>query len=70
MIGGVGVSGDTSCADHAVAWRVRILTGLNNGVPGGPGADNISYAVGGNGFTQPHCGPSDIVPDATNVDIP
>src|SRR5262249_47683342 len=23
VIGGVGVSGDTSCADHNIAWRVR-----------------------------------------------
>jgi uncharacterized protein GlcG (DUF336 family) len=23
IVGGVGVSGDTSCADHDIAWRVR-----------------------------------------------
>jgi hypothetical protein len=23
IVGGVGVSGDTSCADHNIAWRVR-----------------------------------------------
>src|SRR3954471_705033 len=23
LVGGVGVSGDTSCADHSIAWRVR-----------------------------------------------
>ena len=33
-IGAIGVSGDTSCTDHAVAWRVRASLGLNN-VPGG-----------------------------------
>ena len=22
-VGGVGVSGDTSCADHNIAWRLR-----------------------------------------------
>ena len=28
-IGGVGVSGDTSCTDHFVAWRVRNTLGLD-----------------------------------------
>jgi len=30
LIGGVGVSGDTSCADHNIAWRVRNLLGLDH----------------------------------------
>src|SRR5204862_7028969 len=30
LIGGVGVSGDTSCADHNIAWRVRSLLGLDH----------------------------------------
>src|SRR5713226_1399618 len=29
-VGGVGVSGDTSCADHNIAWRVRNLLGLDH----------------------------------------
>ena len=33
-IGAIGVSGDTSCTDHAVAWKMRHLMGLDN-VPGG-----------------------------------
>lgn len=33
-VGAIGVSGDTSCTDHAVAWRLRALMGLDN-VPGG-----------------------------------
>ncbi|MCA1606517.1 MAG: heme-binding protein [Acidobacteria bacterium] len=42
--GGVGVSGDTSCADHVIAWRVRDALGLDN-IPGGvaSGTDNIIY---------------------------
>ena len=28
VIGGLGVSGDTSCADHAIAWRMRQNAGL------------------------------------------
>src|SRR5216110_2973889 len=30
IVGGVGVSGDTSCADHNIAWRVRNLLGLDH----------------------------------------
>jgi hypothetical protein len=29
-VGGVGVSGDTSCTDHFVAWRVRNAVGLDH----------------------------------------
>jgi len=29
IVGGVGVSGDTSCADHNIAWRVRYLLRLD-----------------------------------------
>jgi uncharacterized protein GlcG (DUF336 family) len=65
-LGGVGVSGDTSCADHVIAWRIRDALGLDN-IPGGvaAGTDNIIYdltsieaspaAAGTNtgGFTSP-----------------
>jgi uncharacterized protein GlcG (DUF336 family) len=66
VIGGLGVSGDTSCADHAIAYRMRAAAHLN-GTPGGVGSDNISYyPVGGpidpSQFKQPHCGSSDITP--------
>ena len=30
VVGGVGVSGDTSCADHNIGWRVRNLLGLDH----------------------------------------
>jgi len=33
-VGAIGVSGDTSCTDHAVAWKLRTMMGLNS-VPGG-----------------------------------
>ena len=45
IIGGVGVSGDTSCADHNVAWKTRHGLNLDN-VPfgfSGTGDDNIVY---------------------------
>ena len=56
VIGGLGVSGDTSCADHEIAKRVRDLLGLNP--PGGATADDISYSRGGGSpsvFTHPLC---------------
>src|SRR5437867_13147923 len=30
VVGGVGVSGDTSCADHNIGWRVRNLLALDH----------------------------------------
>jgi uncharacterized protein GlcG (DUF336 family) len=45
IVGGIGVSGDTSCADHNIAWRTRNALGLD-WLPGGVGAngdDNINY---------------------------
>jgi uncharacterized protein GlcG (DUF336 family) len=54
IIGGLGVSGDTSCADHEIAKRVRHLAGLNFG--GDPLADDIVYpADGPSPFTHPLC---------------
>jgi uncharacterized protein GlcG (DUF336 family) len=55
IIGGLGVSGDTSCADHEVAKTVRNLLALNP--PGGPLADDITYSVpdGASAFTHPKC---------------
>src|SRR5688572_10918038 len=44
IVGGLGISGDTSCADHEIAKRVRHLAEMNP--PGGdPKADDIVYAT-------------------------
>ena len=48
LIGAIGVSGDTSCADHNIAWRTRHNLNLDFLPPGsGVGtagrADNINY---------------------------
>ena len=43
LVGGIGVSGDSSCADHNIAWKVRHALELDY-VPGGvsaTGDDNI-----------------------------
>jgi uncharacterized protein GlcG (DUF336 family) len=48
IVGAMGVSGDTSCADHNVAWRVRKRLGLDR-VPAGITAANndaIIYDIG------------------------
>jgi uncharacterized protein GlcG (DUF336 family) len=36
IVGGVGVSGDTSCADHNIAWRVRNNLKLDRMAASGP----------------------------------
>lgn len=55
IVGALGVSGDTSCADHEVAKRVRTLGGWNP--PGGAAVDDITYssADGAGVFTHPLC---------------
>ncbi len=53
IIGGLGVSGDTSCADHEIAKRVRDLAGLNPGFGGGATADDIVYES--SVFAHPVC---------------
>ena len=70
LVGAVGVSGDTSCADHNIAWRTRAGLGLDHvpaGVAGGNHPDNIIFdikthpfqmnGVSDSGFGHPHCGP-------------
>ena len=45
IIGGLGISGDTSCADHEIAKRVRNLAGLNPPASlGGMLGDDIVYS--------------------------
>src|SRR5205085_4911452 len=55
IIGGLGISGDTACADHEISKRARHLGGLDP--PGGPAADDITYSVpdGPSVFTHPQC---------------
>lgn len=71
VIGAVGVSGDTSCADHRIGWRVRDNLNLDNlsgvgGVSGDPQRpDDIVFDITPNpaggtgisagGFGHPEC---------------
>lgn len=55
-LGAVGVSGDTSCRDHAMAWRVRTNLGLDNN----PNSDALALVdVPAALFEQPACGVND-----------
>jgi uncharacterized protein GlcG (DUF336 family) len=61
IVGGLGVSGDTSCADHVIAWKTRQALGMNS-VPMGiaPGSsDNLIFdihnGVSSSGFGHPAC---------------
>jgi uncharacterized protein GlcG (DUF336 family) len=65
VVGGLGVSGDTSCADHMIAWRTRNNLALDHlsgvgGVSNDPlRPDNIIYDITGGvsagGFGHPIC---------------
>lgn len=62
ILGGLGVSGDSSCADHNIAWRTRASLALDY-VPGGVSADKsdaIIYDIKGGksagGFGHVTCG--------------
>ena len=72
LLGAVGVSGDSSCADHNIAWRTRNNLSLDY-VPGGVSGDatrpdNIVYditnpsgfpiGVSASGWGHPACSPT------------
>ena len=68
LVGAVGVSGDSSCADHNIAWKLRDALALDN-IPGGVSAtadDNIVYDItagtSASGWGHPECSP-----DATSI---
>ena len=54
-VGGLGVSGDTACADHEIAKRIRHLAQLDP--PTGQFADDITYAAasGPSMYSHPTC---------------
>ncbi len=66
LVGALGVSGDTSCADHNVAWRIRQALQLD-AVPAGvapDGNDAIIYDLSASGksesgYGHPTCGGSE-----------
>ena len=62
VVGGLGVSGDSACADHNVAWRIRKTLGLDD-LMAGPSPerkDAIIYDMNASGqsasgFGHPKC---------------
>ena len=62
IVGGLGVSGDTSCADHNIAWRTRHNLKLDY-VPAGVAKDksdaiiyDITAGKSAGGYGHPTCG--------------
>jgi uncharacterized protein GlcG (DUF336 family) len=60
LVGAVGVSGDTSCTDHNIAWRVRDTLKLSHVPAGlsGTAGDNVIYDLKSatpSGFGHPEC---------------
>ena len=63
LVGAVGISGDTPCADHIVAWKVRDALQLDY-IPAGVSSsadDNIIFDLQPegrslSGFGHPRCG--------------
>jgi len=61
IVGGLGLSGDTSCTDHVIAWKVRHQLSLD-AVPMGPSPDqndnmilDFQNGVSNSGFGHPSC---------------
>jgi Haem-degrading len=52
-VGGVGVSGDTSCTDHMVAWRVRHSLNLDHFGPTGSAVGGVAALPPTNDTTHP-----------------
>lgn len=79
LVGALGVSGDTSCTDHVVAWKMRHtlkLDAVPMGVAPGP-SDNLIFdiqnGVSASGFGHPTCKggqPSDEIIKGLNQQIP
>lgn len=74
IVGGLGLSGDTSCADHVIAWKVRHEMHLD-AVPMGPSPDHndnmildFNNGVSQSGFGHPSC-KGGMVPDAIIHDL-
>ena len=70
VIGAIGVSGDSSCADHIIAWRVRhalVLDYIPPGVDPASGTDNIVFDIDGSGVSASGWGHPSCPPDAAAV---
>lgn len=82
LLGALGVSGDTSCADHNIAWRTRdalMLDHVPDGVgspgdniifdfePTNPGRSGFEHEESASGFGHPVCLGNDDIDDNDDV---
>jgi uncharacterized protein GlcG (DUF336 family) len=70
VIGAIGLSGDSSCADHVIAWRVRhalVLDYIPPGVDPASGTDNIVFDIDGSGHSASGWGHPTCPPDPAAV---
>jgi len=76
LIGGLGISGETSCSDHIIAWKLRYALNLDNvpAAPAGNARDNMildiprtpqGLGASPSGFGHPRCSEesSDVIRD-------
>lgn len=54
LVGALGTSGDSSCADHIMTWRMRHTLNLDY-VPGGLGPNGTDQIAFSGQWGQPHC---------------
>lgn len=79
LVGGLGLSGDTSCTDHVIAWKMRHELHLD-AVPMGPSADHNDNMIldfhngeSASGFGHPSCkggNNSDAIINSLSKDFP
>lgn len=69
LLGGLGVSGNTSCSDHIIAWKLRHALNLDN-VPAGvteASNDNIIFDIQDDGVSESGWGHPVCMPEATEI---
>jgi uncharacterized protein GlcG (DUF336 family) len=79
LVGGLGLSGDTSCTDHIIAWKIRHELHLD-AVPMGPSPDHndnmildFQNNISASGFGHPSCkggNNSDAIINSLSKDFP
>lgn len=69
LLGGLGVSGNTSCSDHIIAWKLRHALNLDN-IPAGVtegNNDNIVFDINEDGQSESGWGHPVCTPEATEI---
>jgi len=68
LLGGLGLSGDSSVADHIIAWKLRKKLGLDH-IPGGvsPTKDDNMVVDFADGYSTSGWGHAETTPEATAI---